>query len=147
MRISDWSSDVCSSDLKGIERAHRLRTDLAVDDDVGIVALFAVECVQRSLEESDGDLWTHIDASIEQFGGDVRRDFRYGCEAGLLPIDVAVDRLGLISRELPHVPTIAMRASDRLRDAPPGWPPFVRRMFGIAADRKSVVSERGCKYV
>src|SRR3546814_15882382 len=82
MRISDWSSDVCSSDLKGIERAHRLRTDLAVDDDVGIVALFAVECVQRSLEESDGDLWTHIDASIEQFGGDVRRDFRYGCEAG-----------------------------------------------------------------
>src|SRR3546814_4801335 len=67
---------------KGIERAHRLRTDLAVDDDVGIVALFAVECVQRSLEKSDGDLWTHIDASIEQFGGDVRRDFRYGCEAG-----------------------------------------------------------------
>src|SRR3546814_10923289 len=67
MRISDWSSDVCSSDL------------------------------------------------------------------GLLPIDVAVDRLGLISRELPHVPTIAMRASDRLRDAPPGWPTFVRRMCGIAA--------------
>src|SRR3546814_15855735 len=61
------------------------------------------------------------------------RSFRYGCEAGLLPIDVAVDRLGLISRELPHVPTIAMRASDRLRDAPPGWPTFVRRMCGIAA--------------
>src|SRR3546814_16039559 len=77
MRISDWSSGVCSSDL--------------------------------------------------QFGGDVRRDFRYGCEAGLLPIDVAVDRPGLISRELPHVPIIAMRASDRLRDAPPGWPTFVRR--------------------
>src|SRR3546814_2542837 len=74
-----------------------------------------------------------MDASIELFGGDVRRDFRYGCEAGLLPIDVAVDRLGLISRELPHVPTIAMRASDRLRDAPPGWPTFVRRMCGIAA--------------
>src|SRR3546814_13416616 len=77
--------------------------------------------------------FTTLFRSIEQFGGDVRRDFRYGCEAGLLPIDVAVDRLGLISRELPHVPTIAMRASDRLRDAPPGWPTFVRRMCGIAA--------------
>src|SRR3546814_15166064 len=83
MRISDWSSGVCSSDL--------------------------------------------------QFGGDVRRDFRYGCEAGLLPIDVAVDRPGLISRELPHAPTLAIRASDRLRDAPPGWPTLVRRMCGIAA--------------
>src|SRR3546814_10235918 len=118
---------------KGSERAHRLRTDLAVDDDVGLVALFAVECVQRSLEKSDGDLWTHIDASIAQFGGDVRRDFRYGFEAGLLPIDVAADRLRLISRALPHVPPIAMRASDRLRDAPPGFPPFLRRMCGIPA--------------
>src|SRR3546814_18091630 len=106
-----------------------------------------------------------MDASIELFGGDVRRDFRYGCEAGLLPIDVAVDRLGLISRELPHVPTRAMRASDRLRDAPPGWPTFVRRMCGIAAfpradvfDKEITVHvqpqkigiarcrERGCRY-
>src|SRR3546814_14717372 len=86
---------------KGIERAHSLRTDLAVDDDVGIVALFGVECVQRSLEQCDGDLWAHIDASIEQFGGDVRREFLYGREAGMPPQEGRGDCLGLFSRALP----------------------------------------------
>src|SRR3546814_2008048 len=34
MRISDWSSDVCSSDLVGIDRAaRRIRLDPVVDDE------------------------------------------------------------------------------------------------------------------
>src|SRR3546814_21152157 len=38
MRISDWSSDVCSSDLHAIEPVHALRSPLppSVQDDFGI---------------------------------------------------------------------------------------------------------------
>src|SRR3546814_18232546 len=34
MRISDWSSDVCSSDLAGLETARRKRAQLSATDDV-----------------------------------------------------------------------------------------------------------------
>src|SRR3546814_14430099 len=38
MRISDWSSDVCSSDLYGVARHHRrLRRGLTLDDLVALV--------------------------------------------------------------------------------------------------------------
>src|SRR3546814_6668870 len=42
MRISDWSSDVCSSDLHGeaaaVHRGHAARADAGADEVVGIVA-------------------------------------------------------------------------------------------------------------
>src|SRR3546814_14963213 len=91
MRISDGSSDVCSSDLclhraeedgfaalaagfkKAVERRQRARPDLAVDRDVGIVARGAVERIERALKETGGGPGAHIDAGVEEFGGDPRR--------------------------------------------------------------------------
>src|SRR3546814_15723301 len=36
MRISDWSSDVCSSDLKAVEANRSARTMLAAEDGLGL---------------------------------------------------------------------------------------------------------------
>jgi hypothetical protein len=67
---------------KAVERRKRARSDVAVDRDVGIIARGAVERIERALQETRGGPDAHIDAGIEQFGGDPRRAPRDLVETG-----------------------------------------------------------------
>src|SRR3546814_17422544 len=61
MRISDWSSDVCSSDLNASDHAHAAQADMArkADDDV---------VVDRDAEllRGVGDLAGHVDVGARR---------------------------------------------------------------------------------
>src|SRR3546814_7538888 len=70
VRISDWSSDVCSSDL------------------------------------------AHIDAGVEEFGGDPRRAQRDPVETGAQPIEAAIDRRGVGARQIAHRARITLCPRD-----------------------------------
>src|SRR3546814_18140316 len=67
MRISDWSSDVCSSDLQtlgedamlliGIDRKKPVeRLIRAYDDSQGLTAAFNLNLLERMNRELDGDI-------------------------------------------------------------------------------------------
>ena len=53
----------------------KLRPDASVGDQVGVIDAVAVERGQRPLEERCGDRRPHVDAGVEQFGGDFRAAF------------------------------------------------------------------------
>src|SRR3546814_9897047 len=47
MRISDWSSDVCSSDLLGLHQTRRIRHHLARHFQKGAADIQRIECFRR----------------------------------------------------------------------------------------------------
>src|SRR3546814_892576 len=70
MRISDWSSDVCSSDLREHRRreTHRLQRDARIEIDIRIELLFDEILVrQRNALEFNGDLQHRI-VLVAKFG-------------------------------------------------------------------------------
>src|SRR3546814_9347744 len=77
MRISDWSSDVCSSDLHRdfLFRHRRLLGAHAGDLLAGEVQLDGVDAVLDELAHGAADLLgsRHDEAEVEAFVGDVRR--------------------------------------------------------------------------
>ena len=62
-----------AADLEeSVERRERRRTNAAVGRQVGIVRAVAVERGERTLEEGDRDRRSHVDARVEELGGDAR---------------------------------------------------------------------------
>src|SRR3546814_19672630 len=91
VRISDWSSDVCSSDL------------------------------------------AHIDAGVEEFGGDPRRAQRDPVETGAQPIEAAIDRRGVGARPIAHRARITLCPRDGFGNAPAGRAPALGGVVYISA--------------
>src|SRR3546814_4667032 len=71
MRISDWSSDVCSSDLFGVaklafldRREHVANRDLVVDVDLGQRMGFGFGALCRARARALHDVLDHLDQEI-----------------------------------------------------------------------------------
>src|SRR5690348_8395439 len=118
---------------KAIERGERLRADAPVGDEVGIVATIAVERSERALEEGDGDRRAHVDAGVEQLGGDARAARGDLVEAGTEPVEALVDRCSLLARELAHRLPETVRPGNRFGDPEAGRPALVGGMVHIAS--------------
>src|SRR3546814_11549354 len=58
MRISDWSSDVCSSDLALVDRAVEVQRPLAVNLLYGAHVVFAADAHQERI--GGKDLWREV---------------------------------------------------------------------------------------
>src|SRR3546814_1048831 len=85
MRISDWSSDVCSSDLGG-RRTNAERTVITAIDDAGRDVQCALEFAQRA---GDFIVQTTAGATIENLGPVIGQ-----IAAARLPQLAAGDRIG-----------------------------------------------------
>src|SRR3546814_10181183 len=95
MRISDWSSDVCSSDLAEIEREIGQRPDMVLvpvgDDD-------ALQTVELAFDEAEIGQ-DHVDAGIIRIGeGDAAIDHQ-PLAAAAVAIDVHADFARAAERE------------------------------------------------
>src|SRR5207237_465596 len=93
----------------------------------------AIERVQRPLEKSDCNRWPHVDAGIEQLGGETRRAIANAVEARTLPIDAAIDGGGSVATEQSHVAAIAIATRGRAGDPPAGGAAWIIGMVDIAA--------------
>src|SRR3546814_15177406 len=62
MRISDWSSDVCSSDLRAPTGAHRPKSSPSGGDILScrLTALAAYSAILAVCRERSGDGWSHV---------------------------------------------------------------------------------------
>src|SRR3546814_9445762 len=103
MRISDWSSDVCSSDLSGSREQGLEGTDrevgavLVIDIPEGALGEDAGRI--RDLEEDDRPL-----AALELVAhhADERADLRYVLQRHLAADEVGIRRRGVICEEFPE---------------------------------------------
>src|SRR3546814_20816994 len=92
MRISDWSSDVCSSDLVGVRqhRTHAHGAGLAVDAVLGEVQL-ALEAAVALVAQAH--LHRHVSRALLERQVARPRVARIGEEGALVDIEVEVDRI------------------------------------------------------
>src|SRR3546814_13849330 len=102
MRISDWSSDVCSSDLEDVDCAAQPpvgRIDQAADDDAAVL----------------------VEHGCERRAARVGRQATVGLEAvGEIAIDAAQDPVLLDAQRTPYVPAIAVEVAEAAKHAGPG---------------------------
>src|SRR3546814_17881897 len=72
MRISDWSSDVCSSDLAAFAAARRVRRDTPIGQQASSMAQVAVEVARDLFGRFEGLslLWLGLGEMGEMLGAD-----------------------------------------------------------------------------
>src|SRR3546814_4401860 len=123
MRISDWSSDVCSSDLFGGDLVARL--DPGVERDVGVDAL-TLDIVREADDRGLGDILVQYQRAFD-FGGAhaVARDVDDVVDApgdppiafGIAAAAVAGEIFAFVGRKISLGETLVDRKSTRLNSS------------------------------
>src|SRR3546814_13366439 len=96
MRISDWSSDVCSSDLNLATRGSRLVADSADDFDVTVRAMARILGTVHADRERIPSMFDAVGAFFDMLGAGMRLPGPDGKKLtalkGFITVDLCIDR-------------------------------------------------------
>lgn len=93
---------------QGSGRARRVWPGRSARGQIGIILAVAVERRQRPLEEGSGNRRAHVDAGVEQLGGDSRRAPGHLVQPRAQPVQPLIDRCGLLARQVAHRAPVAV---------------------------------------